>query len=163
MARPAEAQGRGAHGAGAGREKLGLVETRRAELVEAFERTFYWVEGPDGRFALRVEERSPELEALLRREGASRWVYLTAVNPAARLQGQADNDRTSRELRAELYARGLVFFEGESVAERGDWPSEPSLLVLELDEDEARALGRRFSQAAVLVGELGGAPRLVWL
>ncbi|MHA4899884.1 DUF3293 domain-containing protein [Enterococcus faecium] len=43
------------------------------------------------------------------------------------------------------------------------WPPEASLLVLGVPAAEAEELGRRFGQVAVVVGERGGAGRLLWV
>ena len=54
-----------------------------------------------------------------------------------------------------------------ALARRGDpdcagWMPEDSLLVLDIPREEAGALGRRFGQAAIVVGGKG-APELVYL
>jgi len=46
---------------------------------------------------------------------------------------------------------------------RGEWPAEPSVLVLGISRREAEILGRSYEQNAVVFVERGGAPELVLL
>jgi hypothetical protein len=46
---------------------------------------------------------------------------------------------------------------------RGDWPPEPSLLVMGISEAQAREIGAAFDQKAVVVGHCGEPVRRVWL
>lgn len=55
---------------------------------------------------------------------------------------------------------GLPTLEGEGVGTGGDWPSEPSLLVLGIGGSEAVELGRAFGQVAIVIGRLGAPARL---
>jgi hypothetical protein len=48
------------------------------------------------------------------------------------------------------------------IPDRAGWMPEDSLLVLDIPREEAGALGRRFGQAAIVVGGKG-APELVYL
>lgn len=73
----------------------------------------------------------------------------------------ADNLRDWALLHAELDAGGWRWYVGEGVGDDGCWPAEPSVLVLGMTEAEALALGRRWRQVAVVVGERGGVVRLV--
>ncbi len=62
-----------------------------------------------------------------------------------------------------LRDRGLAALEGSGQGDAGDWPPEPSRLVLGIGEADAIALGRLFEQNAVLAGVRGQAARLVWI
>ena len=64
-------------------------------------------------------------------------------------------------LEHELDAWGLPWLRGEGVDPAGDWPGEPSLLVLGLDEAAARALARRFGQNAIVCAAADAVPHLV--
>ncbi len=51
---------------------------------------------------------------------------------------------------------------GAGVGTGGDWPPEPSLLILGIREEDALHLARRFGQNAIVAGTLGEPARLVW-
>jgi hypothetical protein len=134
------------------------MQADRQELEKAYRATAYRVAGlPD----LRIGTASPALDQLLRRHAADSWAYLTAYNPGSELRPTAENEVRLRELRTALTHSGFVFLDGEGVG--SGWPAEPSFLVIGITLADAVQLGRRFGQAAVVVGELGTSARLIWL
>lgn len=110
---------------------------------------------------IRISRIHPELDALLGDNAARTWCFITAVNPQSRRLGDEDNARRQVQLRRELEKRGWVIFEGEGIGDDDTWPAEPSFLVLGICRDQAVGLARRFDQAAIVFGELGGPAELV--
>lgn len=104
-------------------------------------------------WALRIGEPCPEV-------GADRWAFVTACNPDAQRQDPAANSLAMTQLKAELDAAGWRWQDGEGVANDGSW-REASVLVFGMGRAEALALGRRWRQVAVLVGQRGGIVELV--
>jgi hypothetical protein len=134
------------------------------ELAAAYEATNFWVEdAPDGHFCLRCGERSPDLDRLLAAHQLSEWAYVTACNPGSEPLSDGENARRTHELGEWLRGLRLVIFHGKGVGTRGDWPAEPSLLVLGLGEAKAREVGAAFGQKAIVVGRLGEPARLAWI
>ena len=135
---------------------------RPPELEAAYRATSYFVDGSGGRFAVRVGRPCPEADALAAAHGADVWAYVTAYNPGSIAAPRERNETRQRQLEQALAEAGYRFYRGEGVGDDGGWPPEPSLFVPGVDETTAAALGRRFGQAAVVVGERGGPARLVW-
>lgn len=132
-------------------------------LRAAYETTAYRVDGgARGAIVIRCGERSDDLDALLVEAAADTWAFLTACNPRSVRLDPADNARRMDALRARVLALGLVHLPGAGVATAGDWPPEPSLLVVGILEDAAVALARAFDQHAIVAGSRGGPARLVW-
>ncbi len=104
--------------------------------------------------------RSARLDALLDREGADRWAFITAWNPGSQVRPQRENDRRQAELMARLKAYRTII--GEGRGRDGAWPPEPSVLVLGITASKAMQLGMRFGQLAILVGRRGQSARLVF-
>ena len=136
-----------------------LVET--AIRFEAFRHTHFKAQLSTGPLCLHVGRGSPQLDALLARQNQTGWAYITAYNPGGREASPDDNERAQGRLSAELVDRGFTVYAGAGEADVGDWPPEPSLLVLGVAEEEALLLCERYGQAAVVVGQLGGEARLV--
>ena len=126
-------------------------------LKEAYETTDYRV---GDRFTIRCGERSPPLDALLAESGHDTWAFITAWNPGSIALDDAENRRRMTDLAGRIALLGLPMLEGEGLGTGGDWPSEPSLLVLGIGASEALALGREFGQVAVVIGRLGEPARL---
>ena len=89
------------------------------------------------------------------------YTYITAYNPGSVAAPSEQNEIRQRELEQLVAESGYLFYRGVGIGD-GDWPAEPSLLVLGVSEAEAAAMARRFGQAAVLFGEKGGPARLLW-
>ncbi len=119
------------------------------------------MDGPGGRFALHVGQRSADIDALTDAHQAKTFTYITAYNPRSIVASAERNEKQQQELERAVAESGRPYFRGEGQG-AGDWPPEPSLLVLGVSEAEAAGLARRFGQAAVLFGERGKAVRLSW-
>ena len=60
-----------------------LSPENREMLARAYRATSYFVDGPSGRFAVRIGAVSLEADALAAAHGASAWAYVTAYNPGS--------------------------------------------------------------------------------
>jgi hypothetical protein len=135
---------------------------RTPALDAAFRATSYRVDDSRAGFDLRIGVVNPVFDDFLRARGVSRWGVLTAHNPGA-LCADADNARRQERFLERLRELGWTFLPACNVAADGVWPAEPGALILAVDEPALRALAAEFSQLAFVCGEVGGAPRLVWL
>jgi hypothetical protein len=132
-----------------------------ADLLAAYARTEYHVDDHGYAFILRVDEPSAPLRACHAAFGVNCSTFITAWNPRSEPTPQHENEVAMARLHRELAAMGLRWLRGEGIDPSGDWPGEPSLLVLGLDETAARELAGRFGQNALLCADAGAAPRLV--
>jgi hypothetical protein len=132
-----------------------------AELIAAYQRTEYRVRDGARAFVLRIEERSPMLHACHQSFGVTCSAFVTACNPRSRQTPQDENDAAMARLIDALAATGLRWLRGIGVDPAGDWPGEPSLLVLGLQESDAVALARRFDQNAIVWAGADAIPHLV--
>lgn len=130
--------------------------------VQAYRETEYLVDANPS-FVLRVDGFSAPLARLQERHEVVHSAYITACNPFSRPLSLEENALRQRQLAGDLQALGLVYYEGRGVHPSGTWPPEPSFLVMGLDEDQARALGHRHGQNAVLCCEASAIPRLILL
>jgi hypothetical protein len=137
--------------------------SRRSELDEVYRATAFRVDAPGGAFCLRDGQLSVAVDRMLADHQMSSWAYVTACNPGSSPLSGARNDERMRRLEAEVREVGYRFHRGEGIGALGDWPPEPSLLILGIDEDLARALARRYGQSAILFGRRGEPARLLWI
>lgn len=128
----------------------------------AYRATSYRVDDVGQCFAIRVGERCAPLDALLGARGVEEWAYLTAHNPGGRAEPAVANERAQAQLEAELAAAGRETLRGASTADGGDWPPEPSVLVLGLPRAEALVIARRHGQEALVAGRRGAAAELIF-
>lgn len=130
--------------------------------LRAYRETDYRVEG-DAPFTLRIGAASPELAALHRAYHTSHSAFVTACNPYSRVLDTAANAARQASLARELHQRRLAFLPGIGRHPTNAWPGEPSFLVLGLPLEDARILGERFEQNAVVWNGADAVPGLVLL
>ena len=139
------------------------------ELIQAFLETHYRVhqDGPDAPDAppltLRVGQASAGLAALHQANGANCSAFLTAYNPFAKKVDEEVNLKRQEDLKQELSSRSLIFLPGEGQHPANGWPAEPSVLVLGLSLEAAKAMGRKYEQAAIVWIGPTAVPELVLL
>jgi ADP-ribosylglycohydrolase len=135
----------------------------RLSLCRAYEATDFCVDdAPGGAIKIRSGDRSPPLDRLLANADCDEWIYITACNPGSRSLSDEENARRMRELESSLNGLPCVVYHGRGVGTVGDWPPEPSVLVLGLSEKQGMDLGLKFGQAAIVVGRRGEPARLAW-
>ena len=122
-------------------------------LLAAYRRTDYEAAGA----VARVGERSPAVDALLRRLGARGGAFVTAWNPCSRRMPPGWNARMMARLREA--ARRLPSAEGEG---SGRCWAERHLLLAG-DPRRAAVLARRFRQNATVAVRVGAPARLMLL
>jgi hypothetical protein len=127
-----------------------------------YERTKYCFRPENrGRICFMIGSIDKKRDALLDRAGVSRWAFITAWNPASQQLSPEANASRQSELAAELSTAGYHFLPGEGIGKDSAWPPEESLFVMGISEREARRLGRKFGQLAVVVGHKNLPARLV--
>lgn len=129
-------------------------------LRKAYLETAYVVRAPQGVHALRIGALHPAFDAELGAAGAQCWAVVTAWNPGSLPRSAEENALAQDELLQAVALLGLRGWAAEGKADGGGWREE-SLCILDMDTAGAVALGRRFAQLAVVVGQRSGAAQLV--
>lgn len=135
----------------------------RSELEAAYRATIYRVRLPDAVCDLRIGQADRKLTDWLKFNGYGGFVIITAYNPGARLATLTVNRSNQQKLRECIAQAGVPYLEACNIADAGDWPEEPSLLLAGVSEEQGSAWARAFGQNAIVVGGGDGVPRLVWM
>ena len=136
------------------------------DLIQAFLETHYRVHqnGPDvPPLTLRVGETSAGLIALHRTYSVDCSAFLTAYNPFAQKVDEAVNLKRQEELKEEIGRRSLRFLPGAGQHPTNGWEPEPSVLALGLSLEDAKVMGRKYEQAAIVWSGPTAVPELVLL
>jgi hypothetical protein len=144
-----------------------------AELVAAYRSTEYRI-GPaaglgagfSDAFILHIEQYSEPLSRLCTASGHQCAVFITACNPFSLPQSPEVNLAACARLRDELICHTShpeLIIEGEGRDPSKAWPGEKSFLVLGLNLEISRILGREFGQNAVVWAGPDAIPRLILL
>ena len=129
-------------------------------LRKAYLQTAYLVRAPQGVHALRIGEHHPAFDAEVAAAGARCWAVVTAWNPGSLPRPADENAAAQAALAQAISDLGLDAWAAEGKADGGGWREE-SLCVLDMEAARAVALGRKFGQLAVVVGQLSGAAQLL--
>lgn len=138
------------------------MHTIEPSTIQAYLKTDYCVFGQVP-LVLRVGVKNELLAKLYRQFAASSSAYITACNPHGQLASEKANAAAQARLVKELQRRGLNHVEGAGQHPQGGWPAEPSYLVLGLSLDEAKMLGRKYRQNAIIWCGDDSVPELVML
>jgi hypothetical protein len=136
--------------------------SERQQFEQSYLNTIYRVRAPEGTIAIRIGEPCPALERVLEEVGAATWAFITACNPYSQTLTAEVNAQRQAQLEQMLAEAGLAMIPGEGVGIDGDWPLEASVLVLGLKREQAIAIAQVWEQNAIVYGERGGLPELVW-
>ena len=131
-------------------------------LIRAYQETEYRVTQGHS-LVLRIDTPSPDLASLYQAKGVSCAAFITACNPFSNLLSNEENAKRQASLSAELKRRSLCFFAGVGQHPSGNWPGEPSFLVLGLALEAAKSLGKAHEQNAVVWCGADAVPKLVLL
>ena len=132
------------------------------DTLRAYEETHYRVLG-NAPATLRIGVPNRELAELHRACGVDCSAFVTAANPFSTLTDADANARRQAALADELLGEGLRFIEGMGEHPSGQWPSEPSFLILGLPLDAAKQLGARHAQNAIVWCGANAVPQLILL
>lgn len=138
------------------------MDGNRQELTQIYEDAIYVVFDNEREIRFRVGENSAEINALLEKENAERFAFLTAHNPHSKGLTAADNDLRQSRLKQILQVENYRFLEGYGTNESESWDREASLFVLDIAEEAVINLARNFEQNAILCGAKNEKCRLVW-
>jgi hypothetical protein len=130
--------------------------------INAYRETDYLVAGP-APFVMRVGRPCMGLVNLFKQYDVDRAAFISACNPHSERLDALDNCERQSRLSAELSKRGFQFIDGVGKHPVGDWPSEPSYLVLSLTLADAKAIGTKYDQNAIVWCGADAVPNLVLL
>jgi Protein of unknown function (DUF3293) len=117
----------------------------------------------DEPFVFRIGETSVSLEALMEDAGVDSAAFVTAANPGGVLADARENALSTEALLNAQRESGYACIPGAGRDPRGEWPAEPSVLVLGMSRREAEMLGRSYEQNAIVCIEKGAGTELIVL
>ncbi len=112
-------------------------------------------------FTLKIGEPTPALLHLFDKTNAVCAAFITAYNPFSESLPEYKNKELQAQLEADLKKRNLQFIDGIGQHPSGDWPGEPSVLVLDLDLAAATVLAKYYQQNAFVWCGKDGVPQLI--
>lgn len=129
------------------------------ELIDAYNATRFTVFEPS--ITIKTESVNESLDSLLEQYECDQWAYITSVNPFSETHTDVENEHSFESLKNDV--SDYQSFIGEGVGTDPAWKPEVSLLILGISKTEAKRLGNKYGQNAIVYGKAGKKAELVLL
>lgn len=133
------------------------------EKIKAYEATHYRAGVEPDVLVLRIGQHSAALALHYAETRSDCALFITAFNPLGLEQDDASNKEAHARLGEALHTIASAIIEGEGSDPSGRWRPEKSYLAFGIDIDDARDLGSRFQQDAVVWIGKDAVPKLLLL
>ena len=140
-----------------------FTEKEIADLQEAYQDAVYKVYYDHETIQLSIGQYNRRLDLVLEKYECTTWALMTAFNPYSQCLSAIENQQRHQDLFELVRSLGLIMFDAVGKDKDGVWTPEKSLFILNIERDQAIAIGQKLQQNAIVFGELKDAPRLVWL
>ena len=132
-------------------------------LQAAYEQAIYEVYSGVEEIRVRIGQCCPQLDTLTIQKGVNSWALVTAYNPHSQCLSASENQQRHQQLIEYLQELKLSYLPAVGKDAKGIWTPEVSLCIFDLELEQAIAIGQKFSQNAIVYGELNEPVELVWL
>lgn len=139
-----------------------MKNQEKIDFEAAYLQTIYKIQDGKDQVAIHIGEINPALDELLERCTAKSWAFVTAYNPFSEKLSLQENQSRQSELLNYLRQKNFRFLVGYGESRSKDWEPEPSASILDISFDDAFELGKSLEQNAIVFGEAGSTPKLVW-
>lgn len=126
------------------------VRTISPELVNAYREAIYLIFEDGQKISIKADQSNPDLAKMLRERGIFSAAFLTAFNPYSSIASKKMNELNQNSLITDLEYLGCDWIAGEGQDIANIWPSEPSILALDISLQSAELLADRYEQNAFL-------------
>ena len=130
--------------------------------IQAYLETNYHVHGATP-LTLNIGAANAGLAALHTSHSVESSAYVTACNPFSQALDDSANDARQAVLARELHQHGQTYIKGIGQHPTNGWTGEQSFLVLGLSREDAKMLGARHEQNAIVWCDQDAKPELVLL
>ncbi|MBA4740743.1 MAG: DUF3293 domain-containing protein [Burkholderiales bacterium] len=93
----------------------------------------------------------------------NKWAFISSENPNSILLTEQENAVRSAMLLRYLRKRNLRYFLGLGIPDSDDWPTELGFFVININLLEAKRIGYKFQQNAIVFSRVLKPIDLIWL
>lgn len=130
--------------------------------IQAYRETHYRIEGAEP-ITLKVGVPCPALARLHSTYNVTCSAFITPCNPFSGLLSDDENRARHMALAHDLDEGHYAYLDGVGQHPSNDWPGEKIFLILGMTLAEAKALGTRLEQNAILWNGADAIPQLIFL
>jgi hypothetical protein len=130
-------------------------------LEEAYRNTNYTVNIESKIITINIGRDNPEWTQFLKLKNQTFYFYITAWNPFSEITSPEKNEEANKKLKERLISLGLLVYDGVGYSADMKW-HEDSFSALGGNRDLAYQLGKEFRQNAIVIGNIGELPELLY-
>ena len=139
-----------------------MTKSKLTALDAAYRQAIYEVFSEKGVIQLRVNVTNFVLNELLQQYEQTTWALITAYNPYSEPLSIQENQKRNEALTTEMKPIYINLLSAVGRDESGEWLPEESLFVMGINRGDAIEIGKKYCQNAILYGEIGKPPELLW-
>ena len=129
--------------------------------IKAFKDTNYIVNiAHNEAITINVGKVYPNLDRAIK--PLNTWAFITAYNPLPKILSDSENTIRNNNLKQDIESLGFQFYTGYGIAKDKSWKEE-SFLIVGIEKQEAKKLGAKYGQLAILIGKVGLKSELIIL
>lgn len=134
-------------------------------LDRAYRDTEYRIHLDDGILCLHIGcfDQTTDIRLAQMTGAVSQWAIVTPVNPRSTMLCDQENSARLENFHRMLSESGFRWIHSSNHDPDNLWPDEPGALIMNIPRIQAFRLGLRLGQNAIVYGQRGKAPELVWL
>lgn len=140
-----------------------FTEQQIADLHQAYRDAVYEVYHNRKTILLFIDRLNPKLDSILEKYHGNTWALITAHNPYSQCLPPVENEQRQLKLVEIVRANNLIFLDGVGKDQNNLWTPEPSIFIVNIELEQAIAIGQEFQQNAIVWGEFGKKSKLLWL
>jgi hypothetical protein len=129
--------------------------------TEAFKNTDYIVNINDKLITINIGKTQTEIDNLIK-PVIKQWAFITAYNPLPKILSDNENKTRNKQLRQDAENLGFQVYTGYGIAKDKSW-KEDSFLIVGINKKEAKQLGVKYGQLAIVVGNINDKSELIEL
>ncbi len=133
------------------------------EKIDAYLNTDYRLNHVPAPFSLTVGARSDALLELFSVFNTQCGALITACNPAGTEQSEQANLAAQEQLVKELAQLGFAWIDAAAIAKDASWPAERGCFIFGIELDQAKTIGSRYLQDAIIWAADNGVAQLILL
>lgn len=133
-----------------------------SQLIDAYQKTLFHVRMAKP-FILEINKQSPELLRWHRIFDVKASAFITAFNPLGIRLSDQENEYRNSLLLSDVKAIYKTVVKGFGQDSLGEWPGEDSFLIYGPSLDEAKEIGNKYEQNAIVWCGSDAVPQLILL
>lgn len=116
---------------------------------EAFTNTDYIVNIDNKEVIINIDKLHPQIDEIIK--PFKTWAFITAHNPLPQILSNPENLLRNNRLKEDVEKLGNKIFNGYGLAKDKSW-REDSFMIIGIDKEDAKKLGAKFGQLAIVTG-----------